>query len=151
MKCPYCAEANSMVIDSRLSRGGNVVRRRRKCNKCEGRFTTYERLENLPVMIVKKDNRREAFNREKLRTGIIKACEKRQIGMEAIEQFLDDLERELRESGKKEIPSRILGEQVMTKLHEWDDIAYVRFASVYREFKDVNDLMTELKHMLSQK
>ncbi len=150
MKCPFCGEVDNKVIDSRLSKDGNAIRRRRECLVCSRRFTTYEYIEEIPVMIIKKDGRREAFSREKLRSGIQKACQKRNISMNIIEEFLDELERDLREIGEKEIPSNKIGEKVMTKLHEIDDVAYVRFASVYREFKDVNDFVSELKSLLSR-
>jgi len=150
MKCPFCAEINNKVIDSRLSKDGNVIRRRRECLVCSRRFTTYEHIEEIPVMIVKKDGRREVFSIEKLRSGIQKACQKRNISVNIIEEFLDELERDLRESGEKEIPSHKIGERVMAKLHEIDDVAYVRFASVYREFKDVNDFVSELKSLLNE-
>jgi transcriptional repressor NrdR len=150
MKCPFCGEINNKVIDSRLSKDGNVIRRRRECLVCTRRFTTYEHIEEIPVMIVKKDGRREVFSREKLRSGIRKACQKRKISVNIIEEFLDELERDLRETGEKEIPSHKIGEKVMAKLHEIDDVAYVRFASVYREFKDVNDFVSELKSLLSE-
>jgi len=150
MKCPYCAEVDNKVIDSRLSKDGNVIRRRRECLLCNRRFTTYEHIEEIPIMIVKKDGRREVFNREKVRMGMNRACEKRNISVNLIEEFIDDLERDLKETGEKEIPSREIGRRVMEKLHAIDDVAYVRFASVYREFKDVNDFMTELKNLLSK-
>jgi transcriptional repressor NrdR len=150
MKCPFCGEIDNKVIDSRLSKDGNVIRRRRECLICTRRFTTYEQIEEIPIMIIKKDGRREVFSREKLRSGIQRACEKRNISMNVIEEFIDELERDLRETGEKEIPSNILGEKVMVMLHELDDVAYVRFASVYREFKDVNDFVSELKNLLSQ-
>ena len=147
MKCPFCGETNNKVIDSRLSRDGNVIRRRRECIECSRRFTTYEHIEEIPIMIIKKDGRREAFNRDKVTAGMKRACEKRNISINVIEEFIDDLERDLRETGKKEIPSSIIGERIMAKLHEIDDVAYVRFASVYREFKDVNDFVFELKNL----
>ena len=150
MKCPFCVEVDNKVIDSRLSKDGNAIRRRRECLVCSRRFTTYEYIEEIPVMIIKKDGRREAFSREKLRSGIQKACQKRNISMNIIEEFLDELERDLREIGEKEIPSNKIGEKVIAKLHEIDDVAYVRFASVYREFKDVNDFVSELKSLLSR-
>ena len=150
MKCPFCAEIDNKVIDSRLSKDASVIRRRRECLACSRRFTTYEHIEEIPIMIVKKDGRREVFNRDKLRTGMKKACEKRDISMNSIEEFIDELERDLRETGEKEIPSTILGEKIMQKLHALDDVAYVRFASVYREFKDVNDFVSELKSLLSK-
>ena len=150
MKCPFCGENDNKVIDSRLSKDGDVIRRRRECLVCSRRFTTYEHIEEIPVMIIKKDGRREAFSREKLRSGIQKACQKRNISINIVEEFLDELERDLRETGEKEIPSHKIGEKVMAKLHEIDDVAYVRFASVYREFKDVNDFVSELKSLLSE-
>jgi len=150
MKCPYCGEIDNKVIDSRLGKDGNVIRRRRECLECSRRFTTYEHIEEIPIMLIKKDGRREVFSRDKIRSGIKKACEKRNISMNIIEDFIDDLERDLRETGKKEIPSTDLGEKIMVKLHEMDDVAYVRFASVYREFKDVNDFVSELKGLLSK-
>jgi transcriptional repressor NrdR len=149
MKCPFCGEIDNKVIDSRLSKDGAVIRRRRECIICGRRFTTYEHIEEIPVMIVKKDGRREVFSREKVRSGLQKACQKRNISMNVIDEFLDELERDLRETGEKEIPSNKIGEKVMAKLHEIDDVAYVRFASVYREFKDVNDFVSELKNLLS--
>jgi transcriptional repressor NrdR len=147
MKCPFCGAIDNKVIDSRLSKDGNAIRRRRECIVCIRRFTTYERLEEIPIMIIKKDGRREIFSRDKVRSGIQRACEKRDVSMNIIEEFLDDLERDLRDTGEKEIPSTAIGEKVMEKLHEIDDIAYVRFASVYREFKDVNDFVSELKNL----
>jgi len=150
MKCPFCAEIDNKVIDSRLSKDGNVIRRRRECLICGRRFTTYEHIEEIPVMIVKKDGRREVFSREKVRSGLQKACQKRDISINVIDEFLDELERDLREAGEKEISSNKIGEKVMVKLHEIDDVAYVRFASVYREFKDVNDFVSELKNLLSK-
>jgi transcriptional repressor NrdR len=148
MKCPFCADTENKVIDSRLSKEGYVIRRRRECLACNRRFTTYERIEEIPLMIIKKDGRREEFNRDKIRSGITKACEKRNVSMNSIEDFLDELEQELRETGKKEISSAVVGERVINRLHDLDEIAYVRFASVYREFKDVNDFVQELKLML---
>ncbi len=150
MKCPFCGEIDNKVIDSRMSKDGNVIRRRRECIPCSRRFTTYEHIEEIPITIIKKDGRREVFNRKKVRSGMKKACEKRDISINVIEEFIEDLERDLRETGEKEIPSRSLGERIMAKLHELDDVAYVRFASVYREFKDVNDFVSELKSLLSK-
>jgi transcriptional repressor NrdR len=149
MKCPYCGEIDNKVMDSRLSKDGTVIRRRRECIDCGRRFTTYEQIEEIPVMIIKKDGRREVFSREKVRQGMARACEKRNISVEIIEEFIDNLERDLKEFEEKEIPSSIIGEKIMTKLHELDEVAYVRFASVYREFKDVNDFFSELKKLLS--
>lgn len=151
MKCPLCGEVNNKVIDSRLSKDASVIRRRRECIECHRRFTTRERIEDTPIMIVKKDGRREVFSSEKVRSGMQKACQKRDISMNVIEEFIDELERDLREIGEKELESSIIGERVMTKLHALDDVAYVRFASVYREFKDVNDFFSELKNLLNQR
>ena len=151
MKCPFCSENDNKVIDSRLSKEGNAIRRRRECLSCERRFTTYETVEEIPLMIIKKDKRREIFSREKVRSGLNRACEKREISMNVIESFIEELERDLRESEEKEIPSRVIGEKIMARLHDLDKVAYVRFASVYRDFKDVNDFVTELKTLLDQR
>lgn len=151
MKCPFCGELDNKVIDSRVSKDGSVIRRRRECIDCTRRFTTYEHIEEIPIMIIKKDGRREIFSREKVRSGMQRACQKLDISMNVIEDFIDELERDLRETGEKEIPSRIVGEKVMSQLHSLNDIAYVRFASVYREFKDVNDFIAELKTLLSER
>ncbi|SCY53853.1 transcriptional regulator NrdR [Desulfoluna spongiiphila] len=150
MKCPYCAEDNTKVVDSRDTKDKNEIRRRRECLACGRRFTTYEHVEKLPVMIVKKDGRREEFNRSKVASGLYRACEKLDISVNVIDAYLDELERDLRETGEKEIPSQKIGEKVMIWLHGKNDIAYVRFASVYREFKDVNDFVMELKGLLSK-
>jgi transcriptional repressor NrdR len=150
MKCPYCSEIDNKVIDSRLSKDSYVIRRRRECLICQRRFTTYEHVEEIPVTIVKKDGRREEFSREKVGAGLKRACEKLDISINTIDEFLDELERDLRETGEKEIPSAIIGERVMTRLQKLNDIAYVRFASVYREFKDVNDFVNELKSLLTK-
>jgi len=150
MKCPYCGEIDNKVIDSRPGKDGDAIRRRRECIVCGRRFTTYEHIEEMPVMIIKKDGRREVFNSEKVRSGLKRACEKRNISINVLEQFIDDLEHDLKETGEKEIPSNIIGEKIMAKLHEIDAVAYVRFASVYREFKDVNDFVSELKSLLSK-
>jgi transcriptional repressor NrdR len=148
MKCPYCREIDNKVIDSRMTKEGHAVRRRRECLACKHRFTTYERVEELPLVLIKKDGRRETFDRGKVLAGMQKACQKRNISINTLEEFVDELERELQEMGEKEIPSSVVGGRIMTKLHELDDVAYVRFASVYREFKDVNDFMSELKDLL---
>ncbi len=144
MKCPYCTKTDNRVIDSRLSKDGLSIRRRRECLLCSRRFTTYETIEEVPLVIIKKDGRREVFNRDKVGAGIKRACEKRNISINVIEDFIDELERDLKEMGEKEIASRIVGEKIMAQLHSLDDVAYVRFASVYREFKDVNDFIDEL-------
>lgn len=151
MKCPFCGELDNKVIDSRVSKDGSVIRRRRECIDCSRRFTTYEHIEEIPIMIIKKDGRREIFSRDKVRSGMQRACQKLDISMNVIEDFIDELERDLRETGEKEIPSRMVGEKVMSQLHSLNDIAYVRFASVYREFKDVNDFIAELKTLLSER
>lgn len=131
-----------------MTKEGNTIRRRRECLACNRRFTTYERVEQLPLVLIKKDGRRENFDRTKVLVGMQKACEKRNISINTLEQFVDELERELQEIGEKEIPSTVVGEWIMRKLHELDDVAYVRFASVYREFKDINDFMSQLKELL---
>ena len=151
MKCPYCTRINNKVIDSRLSKDGRTIRRRRECLECERRFTTYEKLEDVLPMIIKKDGRREAFNREKIISGIKKACQKRPISVTKIEEFADSLELYFQELGKKEIESKEIGEKVINNLREWDEVAYVRFASVYRQFRDINEFMTELQDILSSK
>jgi len=147
MKCPYCGDVENKVIDSRMTKEGNTVRRRRECLGCTRRFTTYERVEQLPLVLIKKDGRRETFDRNKVLVGMKKACQKRNISINTLEEFVDELERELQEMGEKELPSSVVGERIMTKLHELDDVAYVRFASVYREFKDINDFVAELKEL----
>ena len=149
MKCPYCRELENKVIDSRMTKEGNAVRRRRECIGCNHRFTTYERVEQVPLVLIKKDGRRETFDRNKVLAGMQRACEKRNISMNTLEESVDELERELQEMGEKEIPSSVVGSRIMTILHELDDVAYVRFASVYREFKDINDFMSELKDLLA--
>ncbi len=151
MKCPYCGKLNSRVIDSRLSRTELEIRRRRECQECLRRFTTYEKVEDVPVMIIKKDGRRESFVRHKILAGIKKACEKRTISIDQMEAVVDDIERDLRDNSEKEVPSRELGEKIMARLHAMDDVAYVRFASVYREFKDVDDFINELKRLTPKK
>ncbi|MEZ4526840.1 MAG: transcriptional regulator NrdR [Desulfobacterales bacterium] len=148
MKCPYCGALDNRVIDSRLSRDEIAIRRRRECLVCQRRFTTFEHVEDIPIMVVKKDGRREIFSRDKVRTGILKACEKRDISIHLIEDFLDELERELRENEEKEIPTSVIGEKIMARLHQIDEVAYVRFASVYREFRDVNDFVLELQQLI---
>jgi len=149
MKCPYCREIENKVIDSRMTKEGHSVRRRRECLGCNHRFTTYERVEEVPLVLIKKDGRRETFDRTKVLAGMQKACEKRNISINALEESVDELARELQEMGEKEIPSSIVGSRIMTKLQGLDDVAYVRFASVYREFKDINDFMSELKDLLA--
>ncbi|MEJ5330948.1 MAG: transcriptional regulator NrdR [Desulfobaccales bacterium] len=151
MRCPFCHSTQNRVIDSRPSREANAIRRRRECLKCGRRFTTYEQVEETLPLIVKKDGRREPYQRTKVAEGIKKACEKRPVSIDAIENFLDDLERELLESGQREVPSSFIGERVMAKLREWDDVAYVRFASVYRHFTDATDFMEEIRQLLASR
>jgi transcriptional repressor NrdR len=147
MKCPYCGSFDNKVVDSRLSKEGVLIRRRRECNACQRRFTTYEKVEEIHPVVIKKDGRREPFNRDKISEGIARACQKRPISVEAIEEFIDSLEQSFQDSGRKEIATTEIGERVMAKLHEWDDVAYVRFASVYRQFKDPDDFVQELKEL----
>jgi transcriptional repressor NrdR len=135
------------VVDSRTGKDGLTIRRRRECGGCRRRFTTFEQVEDIPVMVVKKDGRRELFSRDKVRAGMLRACEKRGVGINAIEGFLDELERDLREREEKEVPVSVIGEGVMRRLQRLDDVAYVRFASVYREFADVEDFVSELKSL----
>ena len=148
MRCPYCGNRNDSVIDSRVSRNGSSVRRRRECLKCKRRFTTYEYVERIPLMVIKKDGRREPFDREKLMNGVVVACEKRPVGMKRIEALVNAIERQLEKKHDKEVASKDIGELVMKQLHEMDEIAYVRFASVYRQFRDVGQFMKELKTFL---
>lgn len=149
MKCPYCSFNDTRVIDSRLGKEGNNIRRRRECIQCDRRFTTYERVEEVLPLVIKKDGRREPFDRTKIIAGIQRACEKRPVSIDTIEKFVDRLELELQESGEKEFPSARIGEMVMAALHRIDEVAYVRFASVYRQFKDINEFMSELKDLLA--
>lgn len=151
MKCPFCGEIKNKVIDSRLSKDARMIRRRRECLNCEKRFTTYERVEAVLPMVVKKDGRREPFNHEKIRAGIQKACQKRPISTNMIDDFVDSVGQLFQESGHREIRSSDIGERVIEKLKEWDDVAYVRFASVYRQFKDINEFMAELKELLDER
>ncbi len=148
MKCPYCTNINNKVIDSRLSKDGRTIRRRRECLECKRRFTTYEKLEEVLPMVIKRDGRREPFNRDKITVGINKACQKRPVSITKIEDFVDGLELYFQELGKKEIESTQIGERVINSLKEWDEVAYVRFASVYRQFKDINEFMAELEGIL---
>ncbi|MBU4260288.1 MAG: transcriptional regulator NrdR [Proteobacteria bacterium] len=148
MKCPYCGQLENKVVDSRLNKDYTITRRRRLCDSCGRRFTTYERLEVTMPMLIKKDDRREAWDRSKVVAGLKKACEKRPVSMTQIEEFVDNLERELQDMGEREIPVRIVGARVMDALRNIDEVAYVRFASVYRQFKDLNEFMEELKGLL---
>ncbi|MFZ5907460.1 MAG: transcriptional regulator NrdR [Nitrospirota bacterium] len=151
MKCPFCGNLEDKVIDSRTSREGNAIRRRRECLKCSKRFTSYERVEDIIPMVIKKDGRREPYERSKVLTGLKKACEKRPIGMETLEDITDTIEKKLIGLNVKEIPSTWVGEEVMSSLRELDKVAYVRFASVYRSFKDINELMNEVKTLFEHK
>lgn len=151
MKCPFCSHPETKVIDSRESGEGDIIRRRRECASCQQRYTTYERVEEVLPMIVKKDGRRATFDRLKIIAGLKKACEKRPVAMETIEEVADRIERLLHERGEKEIPSTVIGSLVMDELKKIDPVAYVRFASVYRSFKDVNEFMEEVKGMLEGK
>ncbi|OGX26244.1 MAG: transcriptional regulator NrdR [Omnitrophica WOR_2 bacterium RIFCSPHIGHO2_02_FULL_45_21] len=150
MKCPYCGYKEDKVIDSRSSSQGNSVRRRRECLKCERRFTTYEQIEQIPLLVVKKDGRREAFERNKILAGIVKACEKRSVSLKTMEGIVVSIERAIMRKYEKEIPASVIGELVMEKLANLDQVAYVRFASVYRQFKDVNQFMKELQDILGK-
>jgi transcriptional repressor NrdR len=151
MRCPYCTSIDNKVVDSRLGKEGETIRRRRECLKCEGRFTTYERVEEVLPSVIKKDGRREPYDRMKILSGLTKACEKRPISIEVLEKCVDNIEKSMQEKGFKEIPSKAIGEEVMNQLHNLDEVAYVRFASVYRSFKDINEFMSELKDILSEK
>ncbi len=148
MRCPFCSHIEDKVIDSRQSRDGEVIRRRRECLKCEGRFTSYERIENILPQIIKKDNRREPFDRMKILQGLERACEKRPVSIESREELLTRIEKSLQSAGEKEIPSSVIGEQIMDGLRDIDDVAYVRFASVYRQFKDIKEFMQEIKEIV---
>ncbi len=150
MQCPFCNHLEDKVVDSRLSKEGQVIRRRRECLNCERRYTTYERVEEVLPMVVKKDGRREVFDRQKIFSGLKKACEKRPVSVDLLESIVGRIEKKLPEMGFTEIDSRILGEEVMRQLHDLDQVAYVRFASVYREFKDINQFMSELKSLLAE-
>jgi transcriptional repressor NrdR len=151
MKCPFCTELENKVIDSRLSNQGAVIRRRRECLACQRRFTTYERVEEILPMVVKKDGRREAFERQKVFGGIQLACQKRPVSSDQIDAVVDGIERKLQEMGEKEIYSTVIGEQVMRELSKLDEVAYVRFASVYRSFKDLGEFMSELKELIHER
>lgn len=151
MKCPFCSHQDNRVIDSRLSRDGDVIRRRRECEGCERRFTTYERVEEILPLVVKKDGRREAYSRQKVVAGLSKACEKRPISIETIEDIADRIERSLQGSGEKELRSARVGEEVMRQLYDLDKVAYVRFASVYRSFQDLDAFMNELKILIRER
>jgi transcriptional repressor NrdR len=148
MRCPFCLNPNSRVIDSRPDKEGSSIRRRRECEVCGKRFTSHERVEEILPMVLKKDGRREPFDRLKLVAGIKKSCEKRPVSVETIERLVDKIETRIQEGGEKEIPTSTIGEWVMSELHEIDEVAYVRFASVYRSFRDINEFMSELQDLL---
>ena len=147
MKCPFCSFADTRVIDSRPAEDNNSIRRRRVCDECGKRFTTYEKVETIPLIIIKKDKNREQYDRSKVEAGVLRACHKRPIAAEQISKLVDEVETEIFSLEDKEIESRVIGELVMNKLKEIDDVAYIRFAAVYREFKDVNTFMDELKQV----
>lgn len=151
MRCPYCECEESKVVDSRPIESGQAIRRRRECMKCNKRFTTYENIEEIPLIIIKKDGNRQVYNRSKLLNGIIRACEKRPVSIEQMEQIVDDIEKTLYNSMKKEITTDYIGELVMDRLKYIDEVAYVRFASVYRQFKDLNTFMDELEKIIKEK
>ncbi|THB79801.1 MAG: transcriptional repressor NrdR [Desulfobulbaceae bacterium] len=151
MKCPYCGHLDNKVIDSRLNKEATITRRRRSCLSCDQRFTTYERLEVMMPVLVKKDGRREPWDRQKIVVGLEKACEKRPVSRDTIDLFVDEIEHSLQDLGSKEVPSSVIGEWVMENLSRLDEVAYVRFASVYRQFKDVNEFMDELKTLLDSR
>jgi len=151
MKCPYCSSLRNRVIDSRLSKEGDEIRRRRLCNDCKRRFTTYERVAETMPVVVKRDGRREPFNRDKIMIGLRKACEKRPVSIDVLEKAVERVESWAQEKGGKEIECSAIGEKVMGELHELDEVAYVRFASVYRQFKDIDQFVNELKGLLERR
>ena len=151
MKCPYCAFLESKVVDSRPADEGSSIRRRRECLSCHKRFTTYEIMESLPLMVIKKDGSRQSFDRNKVMGGLIRACEKRPVPLADLERLADEIEQNLQNALEREVNTAVIGEQVMEKLKGVDEVAYVRFASVYRQFKDINTFMTELNKLLEDK
>jgi len=151
MKCPYCSYAESKVVDSRPADEGESIRRRRECLSCGKRFTTYENVESMPLVVIKRDNRRESFDRNKVLNGMLKACEKRPVPLATLEDCVDDIEMTIQNTLRREISAVEIGELVMGKLRELDEVAYVRFASVYRQFKDINSFMQELTKLLGEK
>ena len=150
MKCPFCSHENTRVIDSRPAEENNSISRRRVCDECGKSFTTYEKIETIPLIIIKKDNNRETYDRSKIEAGVLRACHKRPISANQINQLIDEVETEIFNMEEKEIPSGVIGELVMNKLKDLEAVAYVRFASVYREFKDINTFMDELKKVMSK-
>ena len=151
MKCPFCKQPDSRVVDSRAADDGTTIRRRRESPECGRRFTTYEAVEKMPLMVVKRDNRREPFSRDKLMTGIIRSCDKRDISMEQITNFVAEIERDIRNRTEPEVPSEKLGEIVMERLKDFDEVAYIRFASVYRKFDDITNFIEELETLRAHK
>ena len=151
MKCPFCGYEESKVIDSRPTDEGQRIRRRRECLECTKRFTTYEIIESLPIIVIKKDKSRETFNRDKLMTGLLRACEKRPVSIDTLDNMIDEIEVIIQNSLDREVSSERIGELVMEKLKKIDEVAYVRFASVYRQFKDINTFMDELAKLLGEK
>ncbi|MCX8130337.1 MAG: transcriptional regulator NrdR [Clostridia bacterium] len=151
MKCPYCGYVEDKVIDSRPTDEGSAIRRRRECSKCVKRFTTYEKVESLPLMVIKKDKTRQSFDREKLLNGLLRACEKRPVSANDLEKLVDEIESQAYNTLQREITSQEIGEMVMARLKDMDEVAYVRFASVYRQFKDINTFMDELRKLLKNK
>ncbi|WP_054695750.1 transcriptional regulator NrdR [Syntrophomonas palmitatica] len=150
MRCPYCLEFESRVVDSRSSEDGTIIRRRRECNSCKRRFTTYERVEERPLLVIKKSGIREQFSRDKLLNGIMRACEKRPVKMEEIENIIARIERDLRDKYDREVSSKIVGEKLMDELQGLDEVAYVRFASVYRQFTDINSFIKTIEQLKSK-
>ncbi len=150
MKCPYCGDENTRVIDSRSAEDGDSIRRRRQCDKCGKRFTTYEKIETIPVFVIKKDNSREPYDRAKIEKGIMLSCRKRPVKIEKITKMIDDIENTILNQDSKEVPSSFIGELIMENLRSLDQVAYVRFASVYREFQDVDTFMKELQNILTR-
>jgi transcriptional repressor NrdR len=150
VKCPYCEHLEDRVVDSRESKEGDAIRRRRECLACGRRFTSYERIDEIPYMVVKKDGRRERFDRNKIMSGLLRACEKRPVSTGQLEQIVDEIEQHVQDSSDREITSEEVGKTVMQKLRQLDKVAYVRFASVYLEFKDVTEFMTEINHLFKK-
>jgi transcriptional repressor NrdR len=150
MRCPYCKKDNDKVVDSRSAEDCHVIRRRRECLQCHKRYTTYERIEDIPLRVIKKDGGREPYDRAKILNGLLKACEKRPVPIDALEAIVSEVESRISQSSEKEVPTRFIGEIVMQKLRELDQVAYVRFASVYRDFKDVNQFLQELRPLLEK-
>ncbi|MBM7583290.1 transcriptional repressor NrdR [Caldicoprobacter guelmensis] len=151
MKCPFCYHMESKVVDSRPTDEGFTIRRRRECTNCGKRFTTYEKIEQMPVFVVKKDGRRESFDRDKIMKGLLKACEKRPVSLKDLEALVQDVEKQIFNSLEQEVTSQQIGQMVMERLKKLDEVAYVRFASVYRQFKDINTFMEELNKLLKEK